>query len=227
MNDLYSKLDANYGVVTDAHVNAFNGLDLVSVTRDRYSVNEIFGVPNKQVYAMFIQNNNHTQHSKRREAAETGTYVYPFSDESHTLIKDMVDSAVRSETTRLLTIQQSGINSQYGKIFRETDDIMTASGIILEECKNMGDQSFCHLYVQLQNRSNDYIPLLVEKTQILVDGEYNGVRLYRDQPAEHHPEQRRHSVEEGIRYIQAHGAVAALVGGVHEVTKSTPDIQDV
>ena len=187
MNNLYNRLDENYGVVTTDHVTPFAELDLGSVAREYYSIREIFGVPNKQMYAMFIQNNSHTQHGKRRDAATDGTYVYPFYDKSHILIKGMVDSAVRAETTRLLTLRQSNINSQYGRLFRETDDILTAAGIILEECKNMGDQSFCHLYVQLQDTAGrDYIPLIVEKTRLLVDGEYKGVRLYRDHVAEHH-----------------------------------------
>ena len=189
MGELYDKLDANYGVVTADHVSAFAGLNILP-NRDRYSIGEIFDVPNKQVYAMFIQNNSHAQHSKRRDAAEGGTYVYPFSDSSHVLIKGMVDSAVRSETTRRMTIRQSGINDQYGKLFRETDDIMTAAGIILEECKNMGDQSFCSLYVQLQtSQPGMYIPLIVEKTRLLVEGEYQGVRLYKDKTEHHNAEQ--------------------------------------
>lgn len=179
MDELYEKLDANYGIITSDHVSTFSGLDLKAVKKEYYNVGEIFGVSNKHMYAMFLQNNLHLQHGKRRDAAENGMYVYPFNDESHVLVQNLVYSAIRSEKTRQMTMMQSNINAEYGTLFRDTDDIITAAGIIYDECKNTGDQSFVHLYTQLQN--DDYeIPLFLEKVSLLVEGEYKGLRLYRD-----------------------------------------------
>lgn len=72
MDGLYAKLDANYGIITSDHIAAFTGLDLRTVKCEYYSVGDIFKVPDIQLYAMFLQNNNHPQHAKRRDAAESG-----------------------------------------------------------------------------------------------------------------------------------------------------------
>lgn len=82
---------------------------------------------------------------------------------------------VQMSESRLL---QRNVNAEYGILFKKTDDILTAAGIILEECHNVGDQSFIHLYTQLQN--SDETPLFLEKVSLLVEGEYRGIRLYRD-----------------------------------------------
>jgi hypothetical protein len=176
---LYGKLDDNYGIITEEHVNVFSKLDIKSVKQSYYNVGEIFGASDKHMYAMFLQNNFQPHHAKRRKAVENGTYVMPFNDESHVLVQTMVDTAIQSEKISQMTLLQSNINEKYGIVFRNTDDILTAAGIIYTKCKNMGDQSFVHLYTQLKDR-NYNTPLFIEKVRLLVEGEYNGFRLYRD-----------------------------------------------
>jgi hypothetical protein len=178
MNDLYNKLDANYGIITPDHITAFSDLDIRTVNHTHHSIGDIFTVPDKQMYAMFLQNNKHPQHSKRRDASSDGSYINPFSYDSHVLIQQLVDSAVNTERSRQMTISQSSTNSGYGDVFKQTDDIITAAGVILNKCRNIGDHSFIHLYSQLQD--GVYMPLFIEKTRLLIDGEYLGARLYRD-----------------------------------------------
>jgi len=132
MDDLYAKLDANYGIITSDHIAAFAGLDLRTVKREYYSVGDIFKVSDIQLYAMFLQNNNHPQHAKRRDAAVSSSYVNPFTDDSRSLIQSLVDNAVRTERTRQMTLRQSNVNAEYDILFKKTDDILTVAGIILD-----------------------------------------------------------------------------------------------
>ena len=214
MDDLYAKLDANYGIITSDHIAAFTGLDLRTVNREYYSVGDIFNVPDIQLYAMFLQNNNHPQHAKRRDAAESGSYVNPFTDDSHSLIQSLVDNAVRTERTRQMTLLQSNVNAEYGILFKKTDDILTAAGIILDKCHNVGDQSFIHLYTQLQD--SDETPLFLEKVSLLVEGEYRGIRLYRDltQPV-HWPA----SWKNMYRIMRTYRTIIERTGSEYSMTK--------
>ena len=163
---------------------------------------------------MFLQNNNHPQHAKRRDAAESGTYVNPFTDDSHSLIQSLVDNAVRTERTRQMTLLQSNVNTDYGILFKKTDDILTAAGIILDECHNVGDQSFIHLYTQLQD--SDETPLFLEKVSLLVEGEYRCIRLYRDltQPV-HWPA----SWKNMLRIMRTYRTIIERTGSEYSMTK--------
>lgn len=219
LDNLYDKLDANYGIITADHVLAFSNLEFKSIKRDYYNIGEIFDVPDKHLYAMFLQNNSHTQHSKRRDAVENGSYIMPFNNESHVLVQKLVDGAIRAEKTRQMTLLQSNINEEYGCLFKNTDDILTAAGIIYTECKNMGDRSFIYLYKQLQVGS--YTPLFLEKVRLLVEGEYKGLRLYRDS-GEYHSRENPYKWPASWRnmsYIM--GAYRTIVennGGVYDMS---------
>ena len=119
-------------------------------------------------------------HLKRREAASDGTYINPFNDTSfNTLLQDLVDKSIRDETSHRSTLYINDINKGYADLFKNTKDINTAAGIILKLCQNIGDPLFVCLYKQLQDGSTD-TPLFLEKVSLLVDGEYNGIRLYKD-----------------------------------------------
>jgi hypothetical protein len=189
MVDLYQKLDDNFGIITPAHMAAFAVLDLQSCKQDRYSMASFFpDMPavnvNKQLYAMFLQNNSQPQHKKRRDAVENKTYINPFTDESHVLVQKLVDSAVQFETNRKITQMTSHINEHYAELFKTTDDILTAAGIIRNQCKSVGDTSFIHLYKTLQDAQYD-TPLHMDKIRLLVEGEYRGIRLYHDNTPNH------------------------------------------
>lgn len=177
MDNLYDKLDENYGIINKSHIDSFKNLNLVS---NDYDVVNIFNIPHKYLYAMLIQNIKHNTHLKRREAASDGTYMNPFSDKSfNTLLQDLVDKSIRDEKSHRASLYVNDINKVYASLFKNTTDIMTAAGIILKLCQNIGDPLFVCLYKQLQDGSTD-TPLFLEKVSLLVEGEYKGIRLYKD-----------------------------------------------
>jgi hypothetical protein len=226
MKVLYAKLDANFGIIGPDHMTAFAGLDLTSCKKDRYHFTSFFAPDmqavnvNKQLYAMFLQNNSHTQHKKRRESVENKTYVDPFTDDSHVLVQKLVDSAVQSETGRQMTYLNSHINAQYGDLFKTTDDILTAAGIIHNKCKNVGDQSFIYLYETLQDDFDT--PLHMKKIRLLVEGEHLGVRLYSDNAICHgvnNPFKWAASRKNMYKIMLAHQSIVERAGEKYSMTK--------
>lgn len=177
MDNLYDKLDENYGVIDKTHIDSFKHLELAG---DYNDICSSLNITNKYVYAMLIQNIKHNTHLKRREAASDGTYMNPFNDLSfNTLLQNLVDKSIRDETSHRSTLHINDINKGYSDLFKNTKDINTAAGIILKLCQNIGDPLFVCLYKQLQDGSTD-TPLFLEKVSLLVEGEYNGIRLYKD-----------------------------------------------
>ena len=178
MIELYNKLDANYGTITDDHINAFSGLNMTNVMMEYYSVSEIFGVSDKYMYEMFLQNNLHPQHSKRHESVNDNTYINAFTQESHILVQQLIDNAVRTEINIQSSLSNNSINAEYGTKFKYTIDILEAAGIIYSKCTNTGDTVFMYLHSQLND--GIHTPLFLEKLNLLIEGEFMGLRLYRD-----------------------------------------------
>jgi len=173
MSSLYENLDGNYGIITPYIIGAFSGL--------RFTKGDInsLGCCNRNLYAMFIQNNNSIQHDKRRDSVENNTYVDPFGDSYNEIVQRMVESYIRDKQASLTSNIQRNINSQYAEIFSRTDDIVTAASLIFDVCSNMGCPAFKAFYIELQ-RGDPNTPLFIDKLSLLIEGEYNGVRLYKD-----------------------------------------------
>lgn len=170
---LYEKLDENYGSVTQELIDAFS-----SLTFSKYDIKSL-GVSDRNLYAMFIQNNDNIQHANLKTSVENKTYVGPFSINSNEIVQRMVDGAIKTKQDSLTTNVERNRNSQCADIFIRTTDIRIAAGIIFDMCSNMGCSIFCDLYEALQKKDPDTWSFIA-KLQLLIEGEYEGVRLYKD-----------------------------------------------
>jgi hypothetical protein len=172
---MYEKISDNVGIVWTEHVEAFAELNLLSYKKDQYTIAEFFHIDmldndiNKQIYVMILQNTIHLHSTTLSDALKDNTYINPFTTDSYVLIQMGVNVPDSWNTNT----QPYG----YSYIFKCTKDILVAAGIIRKYCKGPGDVLFDSLLTHLKDSTYD-IPLHKKKIGLLVNGEYQGVRLY-------------------------------------------------
>lgn len=183
LDSAFKMLDENYGVVTPEIMRLFEPLEFKLSENPKFS-DFIVGNPKdvyRKCYHMILQNNFHTSHGDRIDAAVNKTYVDPFGPNSHLVVKKIVDAEIRSTISGENTKIQDAMNGVFAKVFCNTENIEVAVGVLIKHCKNVGDCAFWQLIACLSDVDRD-TPLHLEKITLLVEWRYKKLVIYRTRP---------------------------------------------
>ena len=188
---LYSKLDANLGVVTEEIINMFAPLIQLNTTANNVSpktqgVNttqpdtsverfcHCYDLTSDELYAMLIGNQHETDNSKRESTNLSIDYY-----------KNPIE-IIKKTTIKVIEVEKSKLNNSVEKdfykviadMFLNTNNIAVAAGIIKEHCPNVGAPLFYYLLQGLQQKK--IIPNRLNKITMIVNGTYDKIQLYRE-----------------------------------------------
>lgn len=171
---IFELLDANLGVVTDEILQMFEGLPASD------SVDYIGLYDEKQVFYSALKSSINPSNQAKIDAAKAGKFREYGSDTAHYVLRDVMNGNIRDiigeENTRI----QESMNTAYAYMARQTKDIKVFIGILLQHCKNVGDQAFHLIIRELQKMDDFNTPMLLEKIIIMTSWIYVSPEL--DEP---------------------------------------------
>ncbi|CAG8478363.1 9300_t:CDS:2 [Cetraspora pellucida] len=155
-----------------------NKTDLVNTFFKRYT-------PKVQL-ATFLQSFLHRQNSVRREAVESEPtkYYEPFSESTADIIisnsfNKYVTETLEQKSAAIIKTYSDLLSDEIGMAFWQCKDVEEAAGIILLDVKFRGHFIFARIIKALQRRG---LSLAREKIEMVIYGNYKGVKLFKDEP---------------------------------------------
>lgn len=166
---LIQDLDSNLGIINDRIKDTFKGF--VAFKKGDASADRTipFGLSMLEFYRMTVVGAKLSDNNARESSKMS--YL-----DGNSILIDSVVRCIQAETTRQMTVMNSNVDATRAKLFAKTDDVRVAMGI-MTMCANVGDHPFHHMLVELQSLED--VPHREDKIKMLVDGEFNGVQLYR------------------------------------------------
>ena len=177
----FELLDANLGSITPEIVKMFDGLKFDIPDKIKFA-DFMPSLDLKDAYRhsfhMILQNAAHPDHGDRISSVEQKTYINPFSEDSHQIIANIMTMEVRAIINRENAKIQEANSGVFSTVFQNTAKIEVAVGVLLKECKNVGDSPFWQIFKSLTDCDIN-IPLHLEKIVLLINWQYKNITIYR------------------------------------------------